>query len=101
MINFLIAYNIAEVEKKKVLSEAADLYKSKLLSEEPGLSDAYRYDHGCSIDCDCLDVIQLSEADSRWIYQGNTVARQMEFLGFNSLDRLTNFGWTSNEFPCG
>jgi len=34
MINSIIAYNIAEVEKKKVLSEAQDLYKSKLLSEE-------------------------------------------------------------------
>ena len=34
MINSIIAYNIAEVEKKKVLSEAEDLYKSKLLSEE-------------------------------------------------------------------
>lgn len=34
MINSIIAYNIAELEKKKVLSEAEDLYKSKLLSEE-------------------------------------------------------------------
>lgn len=34
MINSIIAYNIAELEKKKVLSEAEDLFKSKLLSEE-------------------------------------------------------------------
>lgn len=34
MFNSIIAYNIAELEKKKVLSEAEDLYKSKLLSEE-------------------------------------------------------------------
>ncbi|HEY3371920.1 MAG TPA: hypothetical protein VGK10_13780 [Prolixibacteraceae bacterium] len=34
MINFPIAYKVAEVEKKKVLSEAEDLYKSKLLSQD-------------------------------------------------------------------
>ena len=34
MINSIIAYNVAELEKKKILSEAEYLYKSKLLSGE-------------------------------------------------------------------
>lgn len=34
MINLLVAYNVAELEKKKVLLEAQDLYNSKVLSEE-------------------------------------------------------------------
>lgn len=34
MIDSIIAYNLAEVEKKKVLLEAEDLFKSKLLSQE-------------------------------------------------------------------
>ena len=34
MINLLIAYDIVELEKKKVLSEAKNLYKSKILSLE-------------------------------------------------------------------
>lgn len=34
MLDSIIAYNIAELEKKKVLLEAEDLYKSKLLSDE-------------------------------------------------------------------
>jgi hypothetical protein len=34
MINKIIAYNIPELEKKKVLSEALNLHKSKLLNDE-------------------------------------------------------------------
>ena len=34
MINRIIAYKAAELEKKEILSQARDLYKSKLLSEE-------------------------------------------------------------------
>jgi hypothetical protein len=34
MINSIIAYNTTELEKKKVLSEARNLYKSKMLNEE-------------------------------------------------------------------
>lgn len=34
MINSLIAYNVTELEKRKVLQQAKDLYTSKVLSEE-------------------------------------------------------------------
>lgn len=38
MINSIIAYNVAEVGKREVLSQAEDLYKSKFLSEQQWLN---------------------------------------------------------------
>jgi hypothetical protein len=43
MNNSIIAYNTAELEKKKVLSEAKNLYKSKMLNEEQWLKIREEY----------------------------------------------------------
>ena len=37
MFKFLIAYNIEELKKRKILSEAKNLYKSNIISKEQWL----------------------------------------------------------------